>query len=137
LERNRERVRSAEGKELLGKHRQRAEGPWSYAKLYGGLARISLRGLTNAIKKALLQGIGWNLMKLIARLTGLAPRGKSAVAKAGAGWGPVVAHICVHTCHIRVWINLRLRRWRWLTDHASNPPRRASFSRKRLLSQGC
>ena len=133
LERNRERVRSVDGRELLGKHRQRAEGPWSYAKLYGGLARISPRGLANAVKKALLKGIGWNLMKLIARLTGLAPRGQSALGKGGAGWGRVVAHICVHTCHFRVWITLRLRRWRrpWHTDHASN------FSRKHLLSQGC
>jgi len=99
--------------------------------------RISPRGPASAVKKALLQGIGWNLMKLIARLTGLAPRGKSAVAKAGAGRGPVPAHIRVHTCHIRVRINLRLGRWRWHTDHASNPPQGVRFSRGCLLSQGC
>jgi transposase len=140
LERNRERVRSPEGKELLSKHRQRAEGPWSYAKLYGGLARISPRGLANAVKKALLQGIGWNLMKLIARLTGLAPRGKSEMGKADAGWGRPMVNVCVLIRHfgarighygamLGLWPRLRLRRVR--TDQTHD------FSRKRLLSQGC
>jgi hypothetical protein len=82
VERNRERVHSVEGRFLLGQHRQRAEGPWSYAKLYGGLARMGPRGLANAIKKALVQGIGWNVMKLIAHLTGLRPRGWSEAASA-------------------------------------------------------
>jgi len=44
VERNRERVHSVEGRFLLGQHRQRAEGPWSYAKLYGGVARMGPRG---------------------------------------------------------------------------------------------
>jgi len=139
LERNRERVRSPEGKELLGKHRQRAEGPWSYAKLYGGLARISPRGLANAVKKALIQGIGWNLMKLVARLTGLVPRGKSALGKADAGWGPLIVNVYVLIHHACVLIGFRLRLWlrRCRRDQPHNPPRRASFSRKRLLSRAC
>ena len=93
VERNRDRVHSVEGRYLLGQHRQRAEGPWSYAKLYGGLARMGPRGLANAIKKALLQGIGWNLMKLIAHLTGLRPRGWSQAAPAflGAALAPLCA----------------------------------------------
>ncbi len=82
VERNRERVQSVEGQYLLSQHRQRAEGPWSYAKLYGGLARMGPRVLANAIKKALVQGIGWNVMKLIAHLTGLRPRGWSQAASA-------------------------------------------------------
>ena len=140
LERNRERVRSAEGKELLGKHRQRAEGPWSYAKLYGGLARISPRGLANAVKKALLQGIGWNLMKLIAHLTGLAPRGQSEMGKAYAGLGRAMVNVCALICHCSALIGhygamLGLRPRLWLprvhTDQTHD------FSRKRLLSQGC
>ena len=138
LERNRERVRSAEGKELLGKHRQRAEGPWSYAKLYGGLARISPRGLANAIKRALLQGIGWNLMKLIARLTGLSPRGKSEMGKACAGSRRVIVSVCAYICHFSALIahggalmGLRLRLRRWHADQARD------FSRKHPLSQGC
>ncbi len=44
LARNLQRVRSVEGGQLLGQHRQRAEGPWSYAKLSGGLARMGPRG---------------------------------------------------------------------------------------------
>jgi transposase len=96
VERNRERVQSVEGRYLLGRHRQRAEGPWSYAKLYGGLARLGPRGLANAIKKALVQGIGWNVMKLIAHLTGLRPRGWSEAAWAprSAGLGAVLAPLC-------------------------------------------
>lgn len=78
LEANRARVRSEEGRGLLSQHRQRAEGPWSYVKLYGGLAWFATRGLTNAWKQVLVQGIGWNLMQLVAHLTGLAPRGRSA-----------------------------------------------------------
>jgi transposase len=140
LERNRERVRSPEGKELLGKHRQRAEAPWSYAKLYGGLARVSTRGLENAAKKALLQGIGWNLMKLIAYLTGLAPRGQSEMGKAYAGSGRAMVNVCALIRHFSVLIGrcgaligLQLRQWlrHWRTDQTYD------FSRKRLLSQGC
>ena len=82
VERKAQRVHSVEGRFLLGQHRQRAQGPWSYAKLYGGLARMGPRGLANAIKKALVQGIGWNVMKLIAHLTGLRPRGWSEAAPA-------------------------------------------------------
>ena len=95
VERNRERVHSVEGGYLLGQHRQRAEGPWSYAKLYGGLARMGPRGLANAIKKALVQGIGWNIMKLIAHLTGLRPRGRSEAAPARlGGLGAALALLC-------------------------------------------
>lgn len=85
--RNRERVRSDEGRALLAKHRHRAEVPWAYAKAYGGLGRISTRGLTNATKKALVQGIGWNVMKLVAHLTGLTPRGLPD--RRLAGWSPL------------------------------------------------
>ena len=140
LERNRERVRSPEGKELLGKHRQRAEGPWSYAKLYGGLARISPRGLANAVKKALLQGIGWNLMKLIAHLTGLTPRGKSVVGRGYATPSRLIVHVCAHIRQLGALIGhhgamrrLSPRLWprRVRTDQTYN------LIRKRLLSQGC
>ncbi|MCX6026231.1 MAG: IS1182 family transposase [Chloroflexi bacterium] len=146
LQRNRERVRSPGGRELLMRHRHCAEAPWSYAKLYGGLARINTRGLANATKKALIQGIGWNLMKLIAHLTGLAPRGKSEMRKAGAGSGRATVNVCALIRHFGALIGhyaamlgLRLRLWRRRrhTDQAGNPPPRASFSRKRLLSQGC
>lgn len=77
LEANRARVQSVEGALLLGRHRQRAEGPWSYAKLYGGFARLGTRGLANAWKQAFVQAIGWNLMLLVAHLTGRTPRGWS------------------------------------------------------------
>jgi transposase len=140
LQRNRERVRSAGGRELLMRHRHCAEAPWSYAKLYGGLARINTRGLANAAKKALIQGIGWNLMKLIAHLTGLAPRGNSAAGKGQAGWDGVIAVTFAHICHIGavighfgvlagLWLRRQSRCW-----HIA---RARNFNRKRLSSQGC
>jgi transposase len=147
LERNRKRVRSAQGQELLMRHRHCAEAPWSYAKLYGGLARINTRGLANAIKKALIQGIGWNLMRLIAHLTGLAPRGRSARRRAYCGGGRAIVVFCApihcfgalvghysaliarYRALLDLWLRWRLPRWR--TPQARNP------NPKRLLSQAC
>ena len=133
VENNAQRVRSLEGRTLLGAHRQRAEGPWSYAKLYGGLARLGPRGLTNAWKKALIQGIGWNLMKLVARLTGLAPRGRSALAQLLAASIAYVRGISTqfdHAC-VQIHIRLRLRRSRGYRYQTQ------SLSRRCLLSRGC
>lgn len=126
LERNRERVRSPAGRQLLSKHRHRAEAPWSYAKGYGGLARINTRGWANAAKQALIQGIGWNLMKLIAHRTGLAPRGRSAIARA-------CAIGCAFFCHFvalaLAWLERTGRRGRPFDPRLPNP--------KALLSRGC
>ena len=133
VERNAERVRSVEGRALLGAHRQRAEGPWSYAKLYGGLARLGPRGLTNAWKKALIQGIGWNLMKLVARLTGLAPRGRSALARLFAASVHYLSAISAHVRRLCVRIRIRLR-LRLPRNYQHQTQR---LSRKGLLSRGC
>lgn len=140
VERNAQRVRSVEGRALLGAHRQRAEGPWSYAKLYGGLARMGPRGLANAWKKALIQGIGWNLMKLVARLTGLAPRGRSVLAQLLAAFvhytSALSAHvhaIGIHARHAFVRICLRLR----LGLPSDHRDRIQNLSREGLLSRGC
>jgi len=135
VERNAQRVHSVEGRFLLGQHRQRAEGPWSYAKLYGGLARMGPRGLANAIKKALVQGIGWNIMKLIAHLTGLRPRGWSEAAPAllGAGLAPLCALLAA------IFALCRTRPDR---SEPTTPPRqvRAQWGHlefRSLLSRGC
>lgn len=133
MERNAQRVRSVEGRALLGSHRQRAEGPWSYAKLYGGLARMGPRGLTNAWKKALIQGIGWNLMKLVARLTGLAPRGRSALAQLLAASIQLVRAIGAYFHHVCIQIHIRVR-LRRARDHGQQTPR---LSRRCPLSRGC
>jgi hypothetical protein len=102
------------------------------------------RGLANAIKKALIQGIGWNLMKLIAHLTGLRPRGWSQSAPASLG--AALASLCalfaasvhyvsavgvhIHQSWVRITIGLRL----WLPHHQYQPQ---SLTRKCLLSRGC
>jgi len=133
LDRNRERVRSPEGRALLGKHRQRAEGPWSYAKLYGGLARLGPRGLTNAWKKALIQGFGWNLMKLIAHLTGLAPRGRSACAKVLAAISTLGATLAASICHLLVLASICGPR----RTQTRGTSRISCFIPKQPLSRGC
>jgi len=136
VERNAQRVHSVEGRFLLGQHRQRAEGPWSYAKLYGGLARMGPRGLANAIKKALVQGIGWNIMKLIAHLTGLRPRGWSQAAPVllGAALAPLCALLAL--LRARLETIFALRRALQIPSH----PAREHWRYRRfegLLSRGC
>jgi hypothetical protein len=144
-ERNAQRVHSVEGRFLLGQHRQRAEGPWSYAKLYGGLARMGPRGLANAIKKALVQGIGWNIMKLIAHLTGLRPRGWSEAASARpGGLGPPFAPLgALFAALCWLWgAGFAIGRARQNRSEPTTPPRqgRTRWSHlefRRLLSRGC
>ena len=142
VERNAQRVQSVEGRFLLGQHRQRAEGPWSYAKLYGGLARMGPRGLANAIKKALVQGIGWNVMKLIAHLTGLRPRGWSEAASAllGAALAPLGA-LLAPLCALAA-ATFALCRARTNRSHPRTPTRPVHvrwcyFKFRSPLSQGC
>jgi transposase len=144
---NRERVHSELGRELLGKHRQRAEGPWSYAKLYGGLARMNTRGGSAAMRKALIQGIGWNVMKLIAHLTGLTPRGRSAAKALATALRPVFIALSAIAAHLSVHISFRSRIHR--RGHRGqalllrcHPQRRASaappnFRQILPLSRGC
>jgi hypothetical protein len=91
------------------------------------------RGLTNAWKKALIQGIGWNLMKLVARLTGLAPRGRSALAHLFAACIHYVSAMGTHFHHARTQIRLRLRLW--LSRDRRDQPQ--SLSQEGLISQGC
>jgi transposase len=142
VERNAQRAQSVEGRFLLGQHRQRAEGPWSYAKLYGGLARMGPRGLANAIKKALVQGIGWNIMKLIAHLTGLRPRGWSQAAPALLG--AALAPLCALLAFLRA-LPETIFALRWAQQNPSRPdtqshPAREHWRYRRfecLLSRGC
>lgn len=76
LRSNAERVHSEAARPLLMIRRQRGERPFSYFKQYGGLRRMSGRGLANAEKKTLLAAIGWNLLLLV----------KQAMRQAPAGW---------------------------------------------------
>jgi len=139
-DRNRERVHSDEGRALLGKHRHRAEVPWAYAKAYGGLGRLSTRGLTNATKKALVQGIGWNVMRLVAHLSGLTPRGWSALRDVSVRTFGRLRHwlrTCGDIAHLlgllalaTAWVRRGLRA-RWALSRLPN------FSAKRCLSRAC
>lgn len=65
---NRERVRSEEMRPLMQIRRQRGESPFGYFKQFGGLRRLSGRGLEHADKKALIAGAGWNLLLLVKTL---------------------------------------------------------------------
>lgn len=82
IRRNRERCYSEGGRALLGIRRQRGEGPFGYFKQFGGMRRMSGRGLSFVWKKALMAGAGWNLLIL---LKNLALQGPSAALSAVFG----------------------------------------------------
>ena len=66
---NRERVRSEEARPLMQIRRQRGESPFGYFKSFGGMRRMSGRGLSFAMKKTLMAAAGWNLLLLVGALT--------------------------------------------------------------------
>jgi transposase len=144
LEANRQRLQSLEGSLLLRAHRQRAEGPWSYAKLYGGLARLGTRGLASAWKQVLVLGIGWNLLLLIAQRTGWTPRGGSvrrgAPTPVPGGVGTPVSGRMLLRRALSLVVELaracRLRSW---PPHTRPRPHLQWRGRglKKALSQGC
>jgi transposase len=65
IQQNRARVHHPDARPLMMIRRQRGEAPFGFFKQFGGLARLTGRGLTFATKKALIAGIGWNLRKLM------------------------------------------------------------------------
>jgi len=65
---NRARVHSDEARPLMQIRRQRGEAPFGYFKFFGGMRRMSGRGLGFAQKKAQCAGIGWNLLLLMKHL---------------------------------------------------------------------
>lgn len=65
IQHNRARVHHPDARPIMMIRRQRGEAPFGYFKQFGGLARLTGRGLTFATKKALIAGIGWNLRKLM------------------------------------------------------------------------
>lgn len=72
---NWERVHSEAARPLLMIRRQRGERPFGYFKQFGGMARMSGRGLPYAEKKTLLAATGWNLLLMV----------KQAIREARAG----------------------------------------------------
>jgi hypothetical protein len=48
--------------------RQRGEAPFGYFKQFGGMRRMSGHGLGFATRKALVAGLGWNLLVLVRAL---------------------------------------------------------------------
>ena len=100
------------------------------------------RGLANAAKKALLQGIGWNVMKLIAHLTGLRPRGWSEAASASLG--AALASLCALLAALCWLWAAAIARSRTRSDQSklTTPPRQVRtqwdyLEFKSLLSRGC
>ena len=65
IQQNRTRVHHADARPIMMIRRQRGEAPFGYWKQFGGLRRLTGHGLTFATKKALIAGIGWNLMRLM------------------------------------------------------------------------
>lgn len=66
---NRVRVRSEEARPLMQIRRQRGEAPFGYFKGFGGMRRMSGRGLSFAMKKTLMAAAGWNLLIAVRHLT--------------------------------------------------------------------
>jgi hypothetical protein len=66
---NRERVKSEEARPVMQIRRQRGEAPFGYFKGFGGMRRMSGRGLSFAVKKTLMAAAGWNLLILVGALT--------------------------------------------------------------------
>jgi len=66
---NRDRVYSEAARPLMMIRRQRGEAPFGFMKQFGGLIRFAGRGLEYASKKALIAAAGWNLLKVISKLT--------------------------------------------------------------------
>jgi transposase len=62
---NRERVHRPEVRPLLTARRTRGEAPFAYFKQFGGLRRIAGRGVIYTLKKALIAGMGWNMLRLL------------------------------------------------------------------------
>ena len=65
IQQNRERVHHPDARPIMMIRRQRGEAPFGYFKQFGGLRRLLGHGLTFATRKALIAGIGWNLLRLI------------------------------------------------------------------------
>lgn len=65
IQQNRARVHHPDARPILMIRRQRGEAPFGYFKQFGGLRRLTGRGLDFAIKKALMAGMGWNLLRLM------------------------------------------------------------------------
>jgi len=72
---NRERVRGEGTRPLMQIRRQRGEAPFGHFKSFGGMRRMSGRGLSFANKKALMAAAGWNLLILMGALTRTASLG--------------------------------------------------------------
>ena len=65
IQENRARVHHPDARPLMMIRRQRGEAPFGYFKQFGGLRRLTGHGLSFATKKALIAGIGWNLLRLM------------------------------------------------------------------------
>lgn len=67
IQQNRARVHHIAARPILMIRRQRGEAPFGYFKQFGGLRRLMGHGLSYAKKKALIAGIGWNLLRMMKR----------------------------------------------------------------------
>jgi transposase len=64
-DRNRAFVSKREGKSHLRKRSSTSEPPFGHAKRYGGLERVSCKGLAKAEVKFVMGAVAWNILKLV------------------------------------------------------------------------
>lgn len=74
IQQNRVRVHHPDARPIMMIRRQRGEAPFGYFKQFGGLGRLTGHGLTFATKKALIAGMGWNLLRMLKVAVALWPR---------------------------------------------------------------
>jgi transposase len=73
IKENAERANTDWGQALRWSRMQRGEAPFAYLKGFGGLRRISTRGLSGASKRVILASACWNLLLVIKVLMGCLP----------------------------------------------------------------
>lgn len=90
---NRQRVHSEAARPLMQIRRQRGEAPFGYFKGFGGMRRMSGRGLSFAVKKTLTAAAGWNLLLLVSMLSKGASEGAACALRRllSALWSPLGA----------------------------------------------
>ncbi len=126
IQQNRARVHHPDARPLLMIRRQRGEAPFGYFKQFGGLRRLTGHGLTCATKKALIAGIGWNLLRMI--------RGAMAIVPHfAARWGVLVL-LLSHWKAIGVPGCGKTHQSEWGLFSSSN---NCQVVEKRPLSAGC
>ncbi len=130
---NRELVRSEEMRPLMQIRRQRGEAPFGYFKQFGGLRRLSGRGLEFAGKKVLMAAAGWNLLLLVKALMHGSTLGTAVCVLIGLIMALLAAFRRLQEAILKVGARISVAGNESLARRATLP----TFAGKPCLSGGC